>query len=313
MAAYLVTGGAGFIGSHIVKHLAARNEQVRVVDNFITGSRENLNGILDKIELIEGDIRDAKLMRRAMQGVDYCLHQAALPSVPRSIEDPLTSHDINVNGTLAVLETARQEGLKRVVYASSSSVYGNLPVLPKSEEMQTRPLSPYAVNKLTGELYAGIFYSLYGLPTVSLRYFNVFGPAQDPGSPYAAVVPIFISAMKKDQPATIHGDGWQSRDFCYVDNVVSANMLACTAPEEKVAGKTFNIACGKRYSINELVASLNEFLMKRIQPVYTPSRNGDVRDSLADIGLARRDLGYEPIVDFAEGLRRTVEWFRDRP
>ncbi len=309
MARYLVTGGAGFIGSHIVAHLVGQGEEVRVVDNFLTGSMRNLNGISDKIELIEGDIRDEALMRRAMQGVRYCLHQAALPSVPRSVEDPLGSHDINVNGTLNVLMAARKEGVERLVYASSSSVYGDLPTLPKREDMPTRPLSPYAVNKLAGELYTGIFYSLYGLPTVSLRYFNVFGPRQDPDSPYAAVVPIFISAMRENHPATIHGDGEQSRDFCYVDNVVSANLLACSAPAEQVAGRAFNIACGKRYSINHLVRVLNEVLGTRVNPVYSEPRNGDVRDSLADISLARRYLGYEPSVEFLEGVKRTVQWF----
>lgn len=310
MAAFLVTGGAGFIGSHIVKQLVARGEQVRVLDNLMTGSRRNLDGTFEKIEFIEGDIRDAELVRRAMQGTTYCLHQAALPSVPRSIEDPLTCHDINVNGTLNLLLAAREAGVDRFVYASSSSVYGDLAVLPKQEDMPTRPLSPYAINKLAGELYTRVFSSLYGLPTVSLRYFNVFGPSQDPQSPYAAVVPLFISTMRKDVPATVHGDGEQSRDFCYVENVVAANLLACTAPAEKVAGKTFNIACGKRYSINELVACINEILGKQIKPRHVAPRNGDVRDSLADINLATRYLGYEPQVEFAEGLRRTVKWFQ---
>jgi nucleoside-diphosphate-sugar epimerase len=310
MTAFLVTGGAGFIGSHIVKHLVAQGEQVRVLDNFLTGSRRNLDGALEKIELIEGDIRDAELVRRAMRGITYCLHQAALPSVPRSIEDPLTCHDINVNGTLNVLLAAKEAGVDRFVYASSSSVYGNLPVLPKREDMPTRPLSPYAINKLSGELYTRVFSSLYGLPTVSLRYFNVFGPSQDPQSPYAAVVPLFISAMRRDIPATIHGDGEQSRDFCYVENVVAANLLACTAPAEKAAGKTFNIACGKRYSINELVTLINKILGKQVEPLHVEPRNGDVRDSLADISLAGRCLGYEPRVEFAEGLSRTVQWFQ---
>jgi nucleoside-diphosphate-sugar epimerase len=310
MTAFLVTGGAGFIGSHIVKQLVAQGEQVRVLDNFLTGSPLNLDGALEKIELVEGDIRDAELVRRAMRGITYCLHQAALPSVPRSIEDPLTCHDINVNGTLNVLLAAKEAGVDRFVYASSSSVYGNLPVLPKREDMPTRPLSPYAINKLAGELYTQVFSSLYGLPTVSLRYFNVFGPRQDPQSPYAAVVPLFISAMRTDRPATIHGDGEQSRDFCYVGNVVAANLLACSAPAEKVAGKTFNVACGKRYSINELVTLINEILGKQVEPLHVEPRNGDVRDSLADISLAGQFLGYEPRVEFVEGLRRTVQWFQ---
>ncbi|RJP17078.1 MAG: SDR family oxidoreductase [Candidatus Abyssobacteria bacterium SURF_5] len=312
MNIYLVTGGAGFIGSHIVKHLVDRGEKVRVVDNFFTGSMKNLEEVRDRIELIEGDIRDPALMRRAMQGVNSCLHQAALPSVPRSIEDPLTSHDINVNGTLVTLLAAREAGIRRFVYASSSSVYGDLPVLPKKEDMPTRPLSPYAIEKLAGEMYTRVFYSLYNLPTVALRYFNVFGPRQDPASPYAAVIPIFISAMNGGVPATIHGDGEQSRDFCYVDNVVAANLLACTAPASKVAGKTFNIACGKRHTINDLVKGLNEALSKQIDPIHVAPRNGDVRDSIADITLARSELGYEPRVEFDEGLRRTVEWFRPK-
>lgn len=310
MAVYLVTGGAGFIGSHIVRRLVAQGERVRVIDNFLTGSPRNLEGVLDSIELTEGDIRDVSLMRAAMSGVSYCLHQAALPSVPRSIEDPVTSHDINVNGTLNVLMAAKEAGVERLVYASSSSVYGNLPTLPKREDMPTRPLSPYAIQKLAGELYAGAFSWLYGLPTVSLRYFNVFGPRQDPQSPYAAVIPLFIAAMNDGLPATVHGDGEQSRDFCFIDNVVSANLLSCTAPLEKVAGKVFNIACGKRYSINNLVQTLNEVLSKQIKAVHVASRNGDVRDSLADIGRARQDLGYEPRIEFAEGIKQTVEWYQ---
>jgi len=307
MATYLVTGGAGFIGSHLTRTLVGRGEKVRVLDNFLTGLRGNLSDVENDIELIEGDIRDTELVPKAMQGVRYCLHQAALPSVPRSIEDPAESNDINVNGTLNVLLAARDEGVERFVYASSSSVYGNSATLPKSEDMHTQPISPYAINKLTGELYAHAFHSLYGLPTVSLRYFNVFGPGQNPDSAYAAVVPLFISAMAKDQPATVHGDGEQSRDFCYVDNVVSANLLACTAPPEKAAGKVFNIACGQRFTINTLVQNLNEILGKNIKAAHTDSREGDVRDSLADIARAEQGLGYAPLVKFDEGLRRTVE------
>jgi nucleoside-diphosphate-sugar epimerase len=309
MAKYLVTGGAGFIGSHIVKRLVARGDEVTVLDSFLTGSPENLKDVADKIELIEGDIRDAKLVRSTMKGMRYCLHQAALPSVPRSVEDPATSNDINVNGTLNVLLAAKEAGVERLVYASSSSVYGDSPTLPKREDMPTRPLSPYAITKLTGELYAQAFHSLYGLPTVSLRYFNVFGPGQPPDSPYAAVVPIFTSLMAADKPATVHGDGEQSRDFCYIDNVVSANLLACSAPAEEAAGKAFNVACEKSHTINELVAGLNGLLGKKIEPKHTASREGDVRDSLADIALARRHLGYEPGVQFEEGLSLTVEWF----
>ncbi|GAB4343715.1 MAG: SDR family oxidoreductase [Candidatus Abyssubacteria bacterium] len=312
MPTYLVTGGAGFIGSHLVKYLVDQGEKVRVIDNFLTGSRENLREVMARIELIEGDIRDFGLMKEVMQGMDYCLHQAALPSVPRSIEDPITSNDINVTGTLNVLVAARDAGVQRFVYASSSSVYGNSPVLPKREDMPPGPLSPYAINKLAGELYCRQFYSLYGLPTVCLRYFNVFGPGQNPDSPYAAVIPIFISAMMENRPATVHGDGEQSRDFCYVDNAVSANVLACRAPASRVAGKVFNVACGERYTINELVSKLNALMGKDIAPVYMPPRSGDVRDSLADISCGRRDLGYEPLVSFGEGLRRTAAWFQQK-
>jgi nucleoside-diphosphate-sugar epimerase len=314
MALYLVTGGAGFIGSHIVRTLVARGEQVRVIDNFLTGSRENLSEVIDSVELVEGDIRDADMMREVMDGVRYCLHQAALPSVPRSIEDPVTCNEINVAGTLNALLAAREAGVDRFVYASSSSLYGNSPTLPKHEAMPTQPLSPYAVCKLAGENYTRVFHSIYGLPTVCLRYFNVFGPGQRPDSPYAAVVPIFASLMMADKPATVHGDGGQSRDFCYVDNVVSANLLSCSAPAEEVSGKAFNIACEDRYTVNELVSSLNRLLGKKIEPVHTPPRDGDVRDSMADITLARRHLGYESLVDFGEGLSRTVKWFeQNRP
>lgn len=309
MARYLVTGGAGFIGSHIAKELVSRGDEVRVLDNFLTGSLENLQDVIDRIELVEGDIRDAALMREAMRDVEYCLHQAALPSVPRSVEDPVTCNEINVDGTLNVLLAAKEEGVARVVYASSSSVYGDSPTLPKHGDMPTQPLSPYAISKLAGELYTRTFHSLYGLPTVCLRYFNVFGPGQRPDSPYAAVVPIFTSLMMEDKPATVHGDGEQSRDFCYVGNVVSANLLACSAPADEVAGKAFNVACEERHTINKLVAKLNSILGKDIQSVHTPPREGDVRDSMADIALARRHLGYEPAVDFDEGLDLTLKWF----
>lgn len=310
MAIYLITGGAGFIGSHIVANLVSRGEKVRVVDNFLTGSPENLRDVIRDIELSEGDIRDVKLIRKAMSGVTYCLHQAALPSVPRSIEDPYLSNDINANGTLNVLLSARDAGVKRFVYASSSSVYGDSPVLPKQEDMPVRPLSPYAISKLAGELYTRAFHSLYGLPTVSLRYFNVFGPRQTPDSPYAAVIPIFISAMARGKPATVHGDGEQSRDFCYVDNVVTANILACSSPVERVAGRVFNVACEERHTINELVSSLNEIIGRKVRPVYMPARNGDIKHSMADITLAKHHLGYETSVHFDEGLRRTVSWFQ---
>jgi len=312
MSKYLITGGAGFIGSHIAKHLVAHGEEVRVIDNFTTGLRENLSDIMDSIELVEGDIRDTEIMPTVMTGMDYCLHQAALPSVPRSVEDPYTSNDININGTLNTLLAARGAGIKRFVTASSSSVYGDSLVLPKKEDMPTNPLSPYALSKLASEQYTRMFHALYGMPTVALRYFNVFGTRQNPDSPYAAVVPIFIDAMMDGRPATVHGDGEQSRDFCYIDNVVSANILACSAPAEQVAGKAFNVACGERRTINDLVKKLNELLGKQIAPVHTSPRKGDVRDSLADIALARQYLGYKTLVGFGEGLEKTVRWFQER-
>jgi nucleoside-diphosphate-sugar epimerase len=311
MAKYLVTGGAGFIGSHIVRRLVSQGDQVAVIDNFLTGSRDNLDAVIDSVDLIEGDIRDAELLRDVMKDVEYCLHQAALPSVPRSVEAPVTSNEINVDGTLNVFLAAKEAGVKRVVYASSSSVYGNSPTLPKHEEMPPQPLSPYAITKLAGELYAATFHEIYGVPIVSLRYFNVFGPGQRPDSPYAAVIPIFLSLMAKGKPATVHGDGEQTRDFCYVDNVVSANLLACSAPAEKVSGKAFNVACEERHTINELVAGLNELLGVQIEPVHTPPRKGDVRDSLADISCAKRHFGYDPAIKFSEGLGLTVKWFQE--
>lgn len=312
MAMYLITGGAGFIGSHIVKHLVEHGKEVRVIDNFLTGSRDNLRDVADSIDLIEGDIRDTGLMRDAMRGVRYCLHQAALPSVPRSVEDPATSNEINISGTLNTLLAARDAHVERFVFASSSSVYGDSAVLPKREDMSPQALSPYAVTKLAGEQYTRVFHSLYGMPTVCLRYFNIFGAGQNPDSPYAAVIPIFISAMMHGKPATVHGDGEQSRDFCYVDNAVAANMLACSTPAERVAGKVFNIACGERFSINDLVRNLNELLDEEIEPVHTPPREGDVRDSLADITLAKDYLGYKPLVRFGEGLKHTVTWFQGK-
>ena len=310
MATYLVTGGAGFIGPHIVRRLVARGEKVRVVDNFLTGSRDNLGDIIDRIELIEGDIRDAELMRKLMKGARYCLHHAALPSVHQSIQDPMTSNEINITGTLNTLLAAKEAKVERFVYASSCAVYGDSQDLPKRENMPAEPFSPYAIGKLAGEKYTRAFYSLYGMPTVCLRYFNIFGPGQSPDSPYAAVIPIFISAMLADRPATVHGDGEQTRDFCYVDNVVSANLLACSAPAERVAGKVFNVASEKSYTINQLVENLNAIIGKEVKPIHTPPRNGDIRESAADISLARQYLGYVPSVGFTEGLDSTVRWFQ---
>lgn len=308
MSKYLVTGGAGFIGSNIVRALLCRGQRVRVLDNFATGRRANLAGLEREIELAEGDIRDLEAVRRGMVGVDCVIHQAALPSVARSLQDPLATHQSNATGTLQVLVAARDAGVQRVVYASSSSVYGDSPKLPKVEDMPPQPLSPYAVSKLAGEQYCAVFAQLYGLETVCLRYFNAFGPRQDPTSEYAAVVPRFITAMLRGERPTIYGDGTQSRDFTFVANTVDATLLAAEAPG--VAGQCFNIACGRRYTLLELVAVLNAILGTRLEPHFTDPRSGDVKHSLADISKAQRGLGYSPQVSFEEGLRRTVEWFR---
>jgi len=307
---YLVTGGAGFIGSHLVEELVKQGQRVRVIDNLSTGKKENIKPFLGEIEFIEGDIRDLELVRKAMDGVEYVLHQAAVPSVPRSVKDPLTSNSVNVEGTLNILVAARDADVKRVVYASSSSVYGDTPVLPKHEDMKQAPRSPYAVSKLGGELYCQAFYHVYGLEAVALRYFNVFGPRQDPKSQYAAVVPKFITALLHGEPPTIFGDGEQSRDFTYIENVVSANLLAAKAPG--AAGEVFNIACGERITINQLAGILRQLIRANIEPEHTPPRPGDVRDSLADISKARELLGYEGKVDVHEGLERTVEWYKSR-
>jgi len=309
---YLVTGGAGFIGSHIVERLVQEGQHVRVIDNLSTGKRKNIEPFLEKIEFIEGDVRDLELVRKAMDGVDYVLHQAAVPSVPRSVKDPLTTNAVNIEGTLNILIAARDAGVKRVVYASSSSVYGDTPVLPKHEGMKLEPRSPYAVSKLGGELYCQVFYHVYGLETVVLRYFNVFGPRQDPESQYAAVVPKFIAALLRNEPPTIFGDGEQSRDFTYVENVVEANLLAAQAKGPDVAGQVFNIACGTRVTINKLAQMLAEIIGvdPELKPHYAPPRPGDVRHSLADISKGQRFLGYHVKVDLFEGLKRTVDWYR---
>ncbi len=308
MALYLVTGGAGFIGSNIVEELVKRGEKVRIVDDFSTGKRENIIGFKDSVELIEGDLRDWEIVKRVMAGVDFVLHQGALPSVERSIEDPLTTTKVNILGTLNVLSAAREAKVERLVYASSSSVYGDTPTLPKKEGMKTNPQSPYAVTKLIGEEYCRIYYSIYGLETVCLRYFNVFGPRQDPGSQYAAVIPKFITLMLKGKSPPIYGDGEQSRDFTFIDNVVEANLQACKA--KGTPGEVFNIACGKKVTINELVERLNKILQTRIEPAYQSPRKGDVRHSLADISQARKTLHYSPEIGFDEGLEKTVQGFR---
>ncbi len=306
---YLVTGGAGFIGSNIVKELLDRNEKVRVLDNFATGKRENILRYKDNpnLQIIEGDLRSFHVVRDAVKGVDFVLHQGALPSVPRSVNDPITSNDVNILGTLNILEAAKEFKVKRVVFASSSSVYGNSEFLPKQEDMAVAPLSPYAVSKYAAERYCQIYYQLYGLETVCLRYFNVFGPNQDPTSQYSAVIPKFIKAINDNKQPVIYGDGTQSRDFTFVTNNVEANLLACTA--EAVAGEVFNIACGVKYTLLELVTEINKVLGKDIKPVFDKDRSGDVKHSMADISRAQELLKYRVKVDFAEGIRKTVEHF----
>jgi UDP-glucose 4-epimerase len=300
----LVTGGAGFIGSHIAERLLALGHEVRVLDNFATGRRSNLSGFRDGVELIEGDIQSYERAHKAVRGCEVVFHEAALPSVPRSIQDPLTSNATNVIGTLNILLAARDEGVRRVVYASSSSAYGRNPVLPKHEELAAEPISPYATAKLAAEGYCRSFTAVYGLETVALRYFNVFGPRQDPLSEYAAVIPRFITALAAGESPVIFGDGEQSRDFTYIDNVVDANVLAIDAPD--VAGRTINVACGQRVSLNELVTELQSLLGTSVEVAYAAPRSGDVKHSLADITRARELLGYEPGVDLREGLRRTI-------
>jgi UDP-glucose 4-epimerase len=306
----LVTGGGGFIGSSLVERLVNDGYAVRVLDNFATGHRHNLAGLLDEIELVEGDIQSYERVHNAVRGCDIVFHQAALPSVPRSVQDPLTSNAANVTGTLNVLLASRDEGVRRVVYASSSSTYGANPELPKREQMAAVPISPYAVAKLAAEGYCRAFHHIYGLETVALRYFNVFGPRQDPLSQYAAVIPNFILAFLSDRQPLVHGDGEQSRDFSYIDNTVEANLLAGSA--EGVAGETFNVACGERISLNDVLAQLRALTGKSIEAVHQEARPGDVRHSLADISLAQDRLGYEPRIDFNEGLRLTLEWYAAR-
>ena len=307
---YVVTGGAGFIGSHIAERLLKDGQQVRIVDNFSTGKRQNIAHLNGDLDVHEISITDLDALHKAFAGADYVLHQAALPSVPRSIDDPLTTHEYNVTGTLNVLIAARDAGVRRVVYAASSSAYGDVEGEYKVESMPPRPLSPYGISKLTGEYYCQVFTGVYGLETVALRYFNVFGPRQDETSQYSAVIPLFISAMLRGQPPTIYGDGTQSRDFTYIDNVVHGNLLALRAP--RAAGQVMNLATGGRFSLLDLVDAINELLGTQIAPQHAAPRSGDIKHSRADIARARDLLGFEPVVTFLDGLARTIEWYRTR-
>jgi len=310
MALYLITGISGFIGSSLARAVLARGEQVRGVDNFSTGNRENISEILARIDFREADILDLDAMHKACAGVDFVLHQAAIPSVPKSVLDPLGSNRANIDGTVNVLVAARDAKVKRVVYAASSSAYGDTPTLPKHEAMKPDPISPYAVAKLASEQYMISFYRCYGLETVALRYFNIFGPRQDPSSPYSGVLAKFITLMLRGEQPAIYGDGEQSRDFTYIDNAVEANLLACKAPAARAAGQVFNVATGTRFTLNETFKLLQGMTPYNGQPKYAAERGGDIKHSLADISKAEAGLGYKPKVDFEEGLRRTVDWYR---
>jgi UDP-N-acetylglucosamine/UDP-N-acetyl-alpha-D-glucosaminouronate 4-epimerase len=307
MSHYLVTGGAGFIGSHLVEELVRRGDRVRVVDNLVTGKRENL-GHVESVEFIEGDLADLDVARRAVKGVDFVLHQAAIPSVPRSVQEPIASNRANVDASLTLLVAARDEGVRRVVYAGSSSAYGNTPTLPKVETMPTAPVSPYALQKLVAEKYCQLFTSLYGLETVTIRYFNVFGPRQDPSSPYSGVISLFIGALCEGRRPTIYGDGEQTRDFTYVANVVDGVLRACEARD--ASGEVINVAMGNRVSLNHLFATVRTLVGSAIEPQFAAPRVGDVRDSQADIEKARRLLGYQPRTSFDVGLEQTIAWYR---
>ena len=309
MEKFLVTGGAGFIGSNICRKLVADGCFVRVVDNLSTGKKSNLADIIDKIEFIEADMGNEQTARSAMEDIDVVLHHGALPSVPKSVDDPAATHRHCIDATFTLLLAARDAGIKRFVYAASSSAYGDSPVMPKVESMNSDPLSPYAVAKLVGEYYCSVFYKVWGLETISLRYFNVFGPYQDPTSQYAAAIPAFVTAILKDQPPTVYGDGLQSRDFTHIENIVQANLLAARA--EKTTGEVVNIACGQAVTVNEVIAFVNDLVGKKVKPIYTDLRPGDVKHSLADITLAKKVIGYESVVSFDQGLKLAIDWYRD--
>ena len=311
MAHYLVTGGAGFIGSHIVRRLIADGHRVRVLDNLSTGNMDKLADVIDRVEFIEGDLRQEADCRAACAGVEMVFHEAALPSVPRSVEDPQTFHANNIDGTFQLFLAAKEAGCRRIIYAASSSAYGDQPTQPKRETMLPAPLSPYALNKLVGEYYARVFYESYGLETISLRYFNVFGPHQDPESQYAAAIPAFVSAILKGEQPLIYGDGEQTRDFTHIDNVVEANMLAAAAKTTR--GQVINVACGQSVTINQVINTINKLLGTDLKPRYTPPRAGDVMHSLADVTLAREVIGFEPHLMFEDGLARAIEWYKANP
>ena len=307
MAHYLVTGGCGFVGSHLVEALVQKGERVRVFDNCSTGKAKNIAHVKDQIEFVDGDLRELDAVHQAVAGVDYVFHQGARPSVARSVADPILSNNVNINGTLNLLVASRDAGVKRVVYAASSSAYGNIPTLPRSETLSPEPASPYAITKYVGECYCRVFTQVFGLETVALRYFNIFGPRQDPTSQYSAVIPKFIHAYLQGSSPAIEGDGEQSRDFTYIANAVHANLLACHA--EGIAGEVFNIGCGQQTSINRLASLIGEMMETEAEPIYTSSRPGDVRHSRADIRKAQQLLGYEPEVELKVGLRQTIDWF----
>ena len=308
---YLITGGAGFIGCNLARFVLDKGHEVVVLDNFATGKRENLAEILDRITLIEGDIRDRELVDRAVTGCAAIFHHGALGSVPRSVENPVLSHDVNVNGTLTILESARENGVKRVVFAASSSAYGEQPESPKVETMPVLPISPYAAGKAACEAYMQAYAAAYGMETVSLRYFNVFGPHQDPFGAYAAVIPAFVSKLLKNERPVVFGDGEQTRDFCYIDNVCSANWLAAHAPGENCDGKPMNIACHAAVSLNQILAKLRSLMKKDIEPIYEPVRAGDIKHSLADISRAKNVIGYQPLIYFDAGLERAIDWYTE--